>query len=132
MRFIIYGPGGVGGTIAARLHLGGAEVLLIGRGDHARAIQSRGLRFVAPEGERLLRIPTVQDPGEVAWRATDMVLLAMKSQHTAAALDDLVAAAPEDIGVVCGQNGVANERMALRRFANSPQDTLRFMGVFST
>ena len=118
MRFIIYGPGGVGGTIAARLHLGGCEVLLIGRGDHGRVLQSRGLRFIAPEGEQLLQIPTVQHPSEVAWRSTDMVLLTMKSQHTAGALDDLVAAAPEAIGVVCGQNGVANERMALRRFAD--------------
>jgi 2-dehydropantoate 2-reductase len=43
--------------------------------------------------------------------------MAMKSQHTAAALDDLRAATGAEPAVVCAQNGVANERMALRRFA---------------
>ena len=40
----------------------------------------------------------------------------MKSQHMVAALDDLAAHAPRQVPIVCGQNGVANERMALRRF----------------
>jgi 2-dehydropantoate 2-reductase len=42
-------------------------------------------------------------------------MLTMKSQDTAAALDELRSVAP-DVAVVCAQNGVANERMALRRF----------------
>jgi 2-dehydropantoate 2-reductase len=45
------------------------------------------------------------------------VLLTVKSQHTAGALDDLREAAG-DVPVVCAQNGVANERMALRRFSH--------------
>ncbi len=52
------------------------------------------------------------------WREGDVVLLTMKSQHSAVALDALGETAPRQIPVVCGQNGVANERMALRRFAN--------------
>jgi 2-dehydropantoate 2-reductase len=42
----------------------------------------------------------------------------MKGQDTAAALDALTSCAPPDIAVVCAQNGVANERAALRFFAN--------------
>jgi 2-dehydropantoate 2-reductase len=42
----------------------------------------------------------------------------MKSQHTAAALADLRAVAPREVPVACAQNGVANERMALRLFPN--------------
>ena len=118
MRFVIYGPGGVGGTIAARLHQGGEGVVLIGRGEHARVLQRAGLRFVSAEGEQTLRIPTVLHPAEVDWQPDDVVLLTMKSQHTADALDQLSMSAPMDIAVVCAQNGVANERMAIRRFAN--------------
>ena len=118
MRVIVYGPGGVGGTIAARLQLGGFRVVVIARGDHGAALAGQGMRFVAPEGEHLLRIPTVTHPRELDWQADDVVVLAMKSQHTADALDQLSLVAPDEIGVVCGQNGVANERMALRRFAN--------------
>jgi 2-dehydropantoate 2-reductase len=40
----------------------------------------------------------------------------MKGQHTFAALEDLSAVAPAGIGVICAQNGVANEPMALRHF----------------
>jgi len=48
----------------------------------------------------------------------DVVLLAMKSNDTVAALEALAAtvAEPATIAVVCLQNGVANERAALRRF----------------
>jgi 2-dehydropantoate 2-reductase len=117
MRFVIYGAGGVGGTIGARLHLQGFSVVLIARGGHGEALQQHGMRFIAPEGEQTLAIPTVLHPGEITFQTDDVVLLTMKSQHTAGALEDLLCADPGDIAVVCAQNGVANERMALRRFA---------------
>ncbi len=118
MRFVIYGPGAVGGTIAARLSLAGHEVLLIARGDHGATLRSEGMRFVAPEGEHRLRLDTVMHPAEVTWREDDMVLLAMKSQHTHAAVAALAECAPAQTSVICAQNSVANERVALRCFAN--------------
>ena len=42
----------------------------------------------------------------------------MKSQDTAGAVDDLARVAPPGVAVACAQNGVANERMALRSFAD--------------
>lgn len=116
MRFVIHGAGGVGGTIGARLHLQGYPVILVARGEHGIALQRHGMTFVAPEGSQTLRIPTVLHPGEIDFQVDDVVLLAMKSQHTVGALEDLLEADPGDIGVVCAQNGVANERAALRRF----------------
>ena len=118
MRFVIYGAGGVGGTIGARLFQQGYDVTLIARGAHREVLMSRGLKFVAPDGEYTLRIPTVGHPNEMQLEAGDMVILTMKSQHTLGALNDLQAADPGDVGVVCGQNGVANERMALRFFSS--------------
>ena len=40
----------------------------------------------------------------------------MKSQHTADAVAELARVAPPGIAVACAQNGVANERVALRSF----------------
>jgi 2-dehydropantoate 2-reductase len=117
MRFIIYGAGGIGATIGARLHQTGTEVVLIARGEHGQRLRREGLRFVAPDGEFQLQIPCVSHPSELAWQDRDVVLLAMKSQHTIAALIDLSAHAPDETAVICAQNGVANERMALRRRA---------------
>ncbi len=118
MRYIIYGAGAVGGVIGARLFEHGHDVVLIARGPHLDAIRERGLTFQTAEETKTLTIKTVGHPSEIAWKPDDAVLLTMKTQHTAAALDDLRAAAGTNIPVVCGQNGVENERIAIRRFAN--------------
>lgn len=117
MRYVIYGAGGIGGTIGARLHQQGCEVILIARGEHGEVLRRSGLTLRAPDGMFQLSIPTVSHPREIDFRPDDVVLLAMKSQHTQGALEDLLGAGPGDVAVVCAQNGVANERMALRRFA---------------
>jgi 2-dehydropantoate 2-reductase len=46
-----------------------------------------------------------------------VVVLSMKTQDTAEALDALSGVAPSSTPVVCAQNGVENERLALRRFS---------------
>jgi 2-dehydropantoate 2-reductase len=116
-RFVIYGAGGVGGTIGGCLHQGGHEVVLIARGAHYEALRARGLELRWPGGSEVLPIETVDHPSRLSWRGgdDDVVLLTMKSQHTTAALEDLVRSGYRG-PVVCAQNGVANERMALRRF----------------
>ncbi len=120
MRFIIYGAGGIGGTIGARLFRSGHDVLLIARGAHLAAIRAQGLRFASPALDETLPIPAVGHPAEAGLRDADVVVLCMKSQHTESALRDLASAVPSALGqalpVVCCQNGVANERTALRRF----------------
>jgi len=116
-RFVIYGAGGVGGTIGGCLYQGGHEVMLIARGSHHDALVARGLELRWPGGSEVLPIPTVDHPGRIDWRGgdRDVVLLTMKSQHTTGALDDLTQSRYRG-PVVSVQNGVANERMALRRF----------------
>ncbi len=115
-HFVIYGAGGVGCVIGAGLAQAGYATTLIARGAHARALQTEGLRLVTPAGVTTHRLPTVAHPRELTFDADTVVLLCMKSQHTAAALDDLAAVANRDVAVVCVQNGVANERLALARF----------------
>jgi 2-dehydropantoate 2-reductase len=116
MRFIIYGAGAVGGVIGGRLFQADHAVTLIARGEHLRALQHRGLTLAAPSGTATLPIPAVGDPGDAEPNPGDVVVLAMKGQHTEAALDDLRRAAPPGVAVVCAQNGVENERKALRCF----------------
>jgi 2-dehydropantoate 2-reductase len=56
--------------------------------------------------------------GDARVASDDVVLLAMKSQDTEPALRELVAVAPPGVAVACVQNGIENERAALRLFAN--------------
>ena len=118
MRFIVYGVGAIGGTIAASLALAGREVVGIARGKMLEAIQANGLLFRSPEGEHRVSFPCFAGPGEITFRPEDVILLTMKGQDTREALLALRAAGVADQPIVCGQNGVANEREALRLFPN--------------
>jgi 2-dehydropantoate 2-reductase len=118
MRFIIYGVGAIGGTIAASLALAGRDVGGIARGGMLEAIRKDGLLFRTPDAERRVHFPCHANPGEIDFRDDDVVILTMKSQDTQAALLALRDAGVTEQTIVCAQNGVANERMALRLFPN--------------
>jgi 2-dehydropantoate 2-reductase len=132
VRYVIYGAGAVGGVIGGRLHAAGSDVVLVARGDHLTALQKDGLHLLTPEGEEHHDVTAVGAPSEVTLTDDDVVLLTMKGQDTVAALDDLRAAAPPGIAVVCTQNGVANERAALRRFEHVYGMCVWLPGVFLT
>ena len=118
MRFVVFGAGAIGGVVGARLHQSGHQVALIARGAHLDAIRERGLILQDPAGRSVLDIEAYASASEVAWEGGEVVLLATKGQDTGGALIALRAAAPHGTPVVCMQNGVANERGALRLFEN--------------
>jgi 2-dehydropantoate 2-reductase len=115
-RWVVVGAGAIGGTIGGRLHQGGADVVLVARGEHGAALRKRGLLLRDPDTEVVLDIASVERPGDLTWRDGDVVVLATKTQDAPAALDAVAAVSPTT-PVVCATNGVAAERMALRRFA---------------
>ncbi len=117
MRFIVYGAGAIGGAMGGRLFEHGHDVVLIARGAHYEAMRAGGLRLVDPDREVTLSIPVADRPGALTLTENDVVFLAMKTQDTPDALAALRECAPANIALVCAQNGVANERMALRDFA---------------
>lgn len=116
MRFIIYGAGGIGCAIGGRLALAGCDTTLIARGDHLIAMQRSGLLLRTPDGEHQVGVTAVGHPREVDWTGDEVVITAMKTQHTEAALIELERAAGTSVPVFCAQNGVENERLAARRF----------------
>jgi 2-dehydropantoate 2-reductase len=63
MRIAIFGTGGVGGYFGGRLAHAGEDVTFIARGEHLRAIQTKGLRVESLGGDFVI------DPA----RATDDV-----------------------------------------------------------
>ena len=115
-RFVVHGAGAVGGVVGARLALASYDVGLVARGAHLDAIRADGLRLVSAEGEQVVRLPASDTVADLSPDASTVVLLAVKSHQTAAALDDLVASLPQAATVVCVQNGVANEAACLRLF----------------
>ncbi|WP_410608198.1 rhodanese-like domain-containing protein [Amycolatopsis sp. lyj-109] len=122
-RYVVIGAGAVGATVAAQLHLAGRRVTLIARGDHLDALRTKGLRYVRPRETRVIDVPVAGGPDEIELRPDDVLVVATKSQDTEAVLrtwawqpvDASTAAA--ELPVVLLQNGLENDRAALRRFA---------------
>jgi 2-dehydropantoate 2-reductase len=120
MRFVVLGAGAIGGAVGGRLFQEGFDVTLVARGEHGRVLRA-GLILEDPKERVTLPIPAVEDVADVSWAGDAdgdaVVLLAVKGQHTDQALAQLMgASAPPTTPVVCMQNGVENERRALRHF----------------
>ncbi|MFI6550374.1 ketopantoate reductase family protein [Streptomyces prunicolor] len=124
MRYIIIGAGAVGGAIGGRLAGAGCEVVLVARGTQRAALAEHGLRLKVPDGESTHRLPVVEEPAELGeLRPDDVLVLAVKTQDSEAALAVWGPApvagggtAAERLPIVCAQNGVESQRLALRRF----------------
>jgi 2-dehydropantoate 2-reductase len=122
VRYIIAGAGAVGGTIGGRLFQSGHDVVLMARGPHRELLRANGLRLATPAGPLTLPVPAVAQPAELELREGDVLVLAVKTQDAATVLADWAwlpmhgGTAAESLPVVCAQNGVASERIALRRF----------------
>lgn len=116
MRWIIYGMGAIGGTVAGLLARAGHETLGISRGAQLEAVRAHGLRLRCPDMDEQIPVPVVSQPSEVTFRPDDAVLMAMKTQDSWPALLALREAGAATQPIFCLQNGVANEPMAARLF----------------
>jgi 2-dehydropantoate 2-reductase len=124
VRYVIIGAGAVGGVIGGRLAGAGHDVVLVARGAHFEALRDHGLRLRVPEGEQTHRLPVVDGPAALGeLRPDDVLVLAVKTQDSAAALQTWGptpvkggGTAAERLPLVCAQNGVESQRLALRLF----------------
>jgi len=127
-RYVVIGAGAVGASLAAELHRAGVETLLIARGAQLAALREHGLTYLRPDGEHRVRVPVAAGPDEVDLTRDDVLLLATKSTDTAAAVREWAwrpvkravggsGVAATELPLVTLQNGLDNERTALRSFA---------------
>lgn len=108
MKFAIFGAGGVGGYLGARLATAGHEVHLIARGEHLAALQSEGVHVESVFGNTAVELPATDDPANIG--SCDYVLFCVKAYDTRDAAADLSPLLGENTAVVSFQNGVDNER----------------------
>jgi 2-dehydropantoate 2-reductase len=105
MRIAVMAAGAVGGYFGARLAAAGHDVSFIARGEHLRAIRTRGLRVESPLGDLHIQgAKATSEPRDVG--EVDVVLFAVKLWDTevaAGAARPLVGASTR---VLTLQNGV--------------------------
>ncbi len=108
MRFTVYGSGAMGGSLGAYLAHAGQEVLFIDKdADHVQAMNTHGLLIDGERGELLVQCRAIK-PEELK-ETLDIVLLGVKSQHTAEAIKTLLPWLQKDSLVVSVQNGLNEE-----------------------
>jgi 2-dehydropantoate 2-reductase len=108
MQIIVLGAGAIGSLYGAKLSAAN-DVILIGRPDHAAAINSGGLRMEGLESE-VVRIRAAAAVTQVS--ANALILLTTKVMATAAALEPMAPLVRDDTTVLCLQNGLGSEEIA--------------------
>ncbi len=104
MKICVYGAGAIGGHLAARLARGGAEVSVIARGPHLRAIQSNGLSVRAPDAEFTVKVSASDDPAALG--AQHAVLVTVKSPALPSVAAGIAPLLGPDTPVVFVMNGI--------------------------
>ncbi len=77
MRVCIFGAGSIGGFIAGYMARSGADVSVVARGSHLRAIRENGLTIEAPDETFTVRVRASADPAELG--VQDAVLVTVKA-----------------------------------------------------
>lgn len=111
MEITVIGAGAIGGTVGAYLARAGHAVTFCdSAADHVAAINARGLRLTGWDGELTVRARAIA-PAELRG-PLGLVLLAVKAQHTAAALEPVAPLLAGDGAVVSLQNGLNEQTIA--------------------
>ena len=104
MRVCIYGAGAIGGYVGAQLAGAGADVSLVARGPHLKAMRENGLRLRIGGEERVARVTCTDDPAELG--PQDCVFVALKAHSIPAVVDAMQPLLSNDTTIVTAVNGI--------------------------
>jgi 2-dehydropantoate 2-reductase len=105
MKVCIVGAGAIGGYVAAKLALIGAQVTVIIRGANLAAVRANGLTLVEAGQEHVVRDIAATDKLADAG-AQDLVILAMKAHQVTPIADQLRPLLGAETAIVTMQNGI--------------------------
>jgi 2-dehydropantoate 2-reductase len=104
VKILVVGAGAVGGTVAARLARSGTGLRVFDtNAEHVALLRDPGLHVGGLDEGRTVRLDASTDVGD---GPADIVLLAVRSQATAAAIDTIQAVLGPRTDVVSLQNGL--------------------------
>jgi|SRR5947209_1823117 len=106
MRFAVIGAGAVGCYFGARLVQAGANVTFLARSAQADLLQRHGLMMESGGKREMVRLRVTAELSGI--ESADVVLLCVKSYHTADAAKQVAPHLPPETVVLSMQNGVNN------------------------
>ncbi len=104
MKVCIYGAGAIGGYVGAQLAEAGADVSLIARGPHLKAMRENGLRLRIGGDEKVARVTCTDDPAELG--PQDYIFVSLKAHAIPAVVDAMQPLLSNDTSVVTAVNGI--------------------------
>jgi 2-dehydropantoate 2-reductase len=104
VRFAVLGAGAIGAYVGASLARGSADVTLIARGEHLRAMQADGVHVQSARGDFHAH-PAATDDLDAIGEA-DVVFLGLKAYSLPELAPRIAAALRPGAAVIAGQNGL--------------------------
>lgn len=104
MKVAVLGAGAIGAYVGASLHRAGAEVSLVARGPHLKAIRESGVRVLSARGDFTATPHATDDPAEIG--PVDHVFLGLKANQYASAGPMVQPLLHEKTSIIAAQNGI--------------------------
>lgn len=111
----IIGAGAIGGFLAARLGTAGAEIAMLARGATLQALRAEGLQLTSGLGDVHLRPARLSDRAAELGQP-DILIVAVKSQDTAAVAEAMAPMVGPHSWVLSVQNGLTGGAVLADRF----------------
>jgi 2-dehydropantoate 2-reductase len=104
MKICIFGAGAIGGYMGAKLAQAGADVSLVARGPHLKAMRENGLRLIEEANETTVQVTASDDAADLG--PQDYVIVTLKAHSVPPVVDKMKPLIGENTTIVSGVNGV--------------------------
>ena len=104
MKVCIYGAGAIGGYVGAQLAIAGADVSLVARGPHLKAMRENGLKLRIGGEERVAKVKCTDDPAELG--PQDFVFVSLKAHSIPGVVDAMQPLLNDRTSIVTAVNGI--------------------------
>ena len=104
MKICIFGAGAIGGYMGAKLAQAGADVSLVARGPHLKAMRENGLRLIEESGETTVQVTASDNAADLG--PQDYVIVTLKAHSVPAVVPHMQLLIGENTTIVSGVNGV--------------------------
>ncbi|MDA7439311.1 2-dehydropantoate 2-reductase [Planktomarina temperata] len=104
MKICIFGAGAIGGYIGAKLAAAGADVSLVARGPHLKAMQENGLRLIEETGISTVKVTASDTASDLG--PQDYVIVTLKAHSVPSVVPHMQPLINDHTTVVSGVNGV--------------------------
>ena len=104
MKICVFGAGAIGGYIGCSLSKAGANVSLIARGPHKKAIEENGLTLITGNRSENFNLKVTENPEEL--ETQDYIIIGVKAHAIAHIVEGLKPLLNKDTAILSAVNGI--------------------------